>query len=224
LPEAVLAKEFTGHTGTVWTLDISPDGTTIASGGDDAVIRLWNTSTGQIEKTLQGHQRTVWDVKFSPDGKILASGSFDKTLRIWNVEDGKQIQILTHHTQAVVALAFSHDGKKLVSTSDDKTIRVWNTDDWSLVFTAEVPEHNQAADFSPDDKLLLTGGRDKTTLGEFLQNFFGDAEYNKGVSMRLWDAQTGQLLQTFSEHSNDVNDVAFSRMENGSLVQVQIRR
>jgi WD40 repeat protein len=210
LPEGLLVKELIGHTGTVWSASFSPDGKTIASCGEDATIKLWNVESGQLERTFEGHTRNVWDVKFSPDGNKLASGSFDKTVRIWNVKDGKTLHTLTKHTEAVVALAFSGDGQKLVSTSDDKTIKLWNTGDWSLIYSLDVPEHNQAADFSPDSKLLLTGGRDKTALGEFLQNIFGDSEYNKGVSMRLWDANTGRLLQTFAKHSNDVNDVSFS--------------
>lgn len=210
LPEGLFVKELIGHTGTVWSVNFSPDGKTIASCGEDATIKLWNVETGQIARTLKGHTLTVWDVKFSPDGNYIASGSFDKTVRIWNVGDGHLLHILTNHTEAVVALAFSPDGRKLVSTSDDKTMKLWNTSNWSLLYSLTTPEHNQAAAFSPDNKLLLTGGRDKTTLGELLQNIFGDSEYNKGVSMRLWNAQTGQLLQTFSNHSNDVNDVAFS--------------
>ena len=74
----------------------------------------------------------------------------------------------------------------------------------------EVAEHVQAVAFSPDDKRLLTGGRDKATIGEFLQNFIGDSKFNKGVSARLWDVETGKLLQTFSSHANDVMDVAYS--------------
>jgi WD40 repeat protein len=194
----------------VWSLSFSPDGKTIASCGEDSTIKLWNLESGQVQQIFRGHTRNVWDLKFSPDGNTLASGGFDKTIRIWNVKDGKQLRVLTDHTEAVVALAFSADGQKLVSTSDDKTIKVWNTNNWSLTYSLEVPEHNQAAAFSPDNKLLVTGGRDKTMLGEFLQNIFGDSRYNKGVSMRLWDAQTGKLLQTFSEHGNDANDVAFS--------------
>ena len=80
-----------------------------------------------------------------------------------------------------------------------------------MIRTMKVAEHIQAATFSPDDKRLLTAGRDKPMIGEFLQEIFGDSEFNKGVSMRLWDVQTGKLLQTFSEHSNDVNDVAYSK-------------
>ena len=71
-------------------------------------------------------------------------------------------------------------------------------------------EHVQAVAISPDNKWLICGGRDKPMMGEFLQNFFGDSHYNKGVSMRLWDIQFGNLLQTFSKHANDVNDVAYS--------------
>jgi WD40 repeat protein len=210
LPEGLLVKEFIGHTGTVWSVNFSPDGKTIASCGEDATIKLWNVETGQLVRTFQGHTLTVWDVKFSPDGNKLASGSFDKTVRIWNVKEGKPVQVLTKHTEAIVAIAFSPDGQKLVSTSDDKTIKLWDTNNWSLIYSVEVPEHSQAADFSPDNKLLVTGGRDKPALGEFLQNIFGDSENNKGVSMRLWNVQTGQLLQTFSKHNNDVNDVSFS--------------
>lgn len=47
-------------------------------------------------------------------------------------------------------------------------------------------------------------------IGEFLQEIFGDSRFNPGVSARLWNVQTGELLQTFSSHGNDVNDVAYS--------------
>lgn len=210
LPEGKLVKELSGHEGTVWALGFSPDGKTLASSGEDAVIRLWDVETGQPISSLSGHTRNVWDVQFSPDGNTLASGGFDKTIRIWDAASGKLLHTMTDHTEAIVSLAFSPNGRMLVSTSDDKTIRIWRTRDWQLMRTLEVPEHVQASAFSPDNKWLLTGGRDKPMLGEFLQNIFGDSHYNKGVSMRLWAVETGTLLQTFSQHANDVNDLCFS--------------
>ena len=74
----------------------------------------------------------------------------------------KTLRTLTGHSQAIVALAFSHNGKILASTSDDRSIKLWNTSDWSLRKTLTVAEHTQAADFSPDDKMLLDSRKRQT--------------------------------------------------------------
>jgi WD40 repeat protein len=208
--EGILAKTFTGNEGTIWTIDLSPDGKIIAGAGEEKLVKLWDITSGQLLHTLAGHKLNIWDIKFSPDGSKIASASFDETVKIWDAATGKLLHDLTDHSEAIVSLAFSPDGKILASTSDDKTIKLWNTTDWKLIRSLKVPEHIQASAFSPDSKLLLTGGRDKPAIGELLQNFFGDSEYNKGVSMRLWDVASGTILQTFTEHANDVNDVSWS--------------
>ncbi len=208
--DGVLLKEFKGHKGTVWSVAFNPDGRTIGSSGDDATAILWDVVSGKRLKTFTGHKRTVWSVKFSPDGSKIVTASYDASIKTWSVTDGKLLRTLAGHTGAIVDVAVSHGGKMIASTSDDKTIRLWNMHDGSLIRSMEVPEHIQAAAFSPDDKRLLTAGRDKPMIGEFLQEIFGDSKFNKGVSMRLWDVQSGKLLQTFSEHANDVNDVAYS--------------
>ena len=63
----------------------SPDGNTLASGGRDDTVRLWDVATGENIKTLRGHWNDVNSVVFSPDGKTLASGSDDNTIRFWDV-------------------------------------------------------------------------------------------------------------------------------------------
>jgi len=208
--DGALLKEFKGHMGTVWTVAFSPDMKKIVSGGDDAMVILWDIETGNLLHKLEGHKRIVWSVKFSPDGTKIASCSFDFSIKMWNVEDGKLVWDNREHKETVVDIAFSHDGKLLASTSDDKTIKIWNVTEHTLIRTMKVPEHVQAVDFSPDDKRLITGGRDKPLIGEFLQEIFGDSKFNPGVSARLWDVQTGDLLQTFTKHGNDVMDAVYS--------------
>lgn len=205
-----MLKEFKGHNGTVWHVAISADNKRIASGGNDAVVNIWDVETGNLLHKLTAHRRIVWSVKFSPDGTQLASSGFDFTFKLWNVADGKLVWDNKEHKETVVDLAFSHDGKILASTSDDKTIKVWNVAEQKLIRTMKVAEHVQAVAFSPDDKRLMTGGRDKPMIGEFLQQIFGDSKFNPGVSARLWDVETGTLLQTFTKHGNDVLDVAYS--------------
>jgi WD40 repeat protein len=205
-----LVRPFSANDYTVWTLDISPDGKTIVAAGEDKKIRVWDIASGKNIQALNGHTLNIWIVKYSRDGKYLASGSFDNTVKIWDTATGKLLRTLTGHTQAVVDLAFSYDGKILATTSDDKTIKLWQVNNGKLINDLEVPEHTQAVAFSPDDKYLLTGGRDKPMIGEFLQNIFGDSQLNKGTSARLWDVKSGKILQTFRQHTNDVNDVAYS--------------
>lgn len=206
-----LLQELKGHQGTVWTVAVSRDGKQIASGGEDKVVRIWDVTTGKLVRTLTGHRRNIWAVRFSPDGGKVASCGFDFTVKIWNVADGRLLHDIKEHRETVVALAFSPDGTKLATTSDDATVKIWNTADARLLQSLEEgPEHVQAVAWSPDGSRLVTGGRDKPMIGELLQNFLGDAKRNKGVSMRLWDATKGALIQTFSMHRNDVNDLAWS--------------
>jgi len=206
-----LLKAFKGAEGTVWTVAFNANGRYIAGAGDDRIVRVWDITKGTVVHELKGHLLNIWSIKFSPDGRQLASASFDNSIIIWDVKSGKQIRTLKGHTEAVVALAFSPDGKTLASTSDDKTVKLWSAEDGKLLETVEAgDEHVQAVAFSPDGKKLIVGGRDKDMLGELVQNFFGDSYYNKGISMRLWDLSTQKLLQTFSYHANDVNDLAWS--------------
>lgn len=82
-------KTLYGHTNWVWSVVFTPDGQTLASGGDDKTIRLWDVRTGQCLKTLHGHTSWVWSVAISPDGEILASGSKDETIRLWDIKTGE---------------------------------------------------------------------------------------------------------------------------------------
>lgn len=89
-------------------------------------IKLWDTMTGDLQKTLTGHSGSVWAIAFSPDSKRIASGSSDATIKLWDATIGNLQKTLVGHSGSVLAVAFSPDSKRIASGSSDKTIKLWD--------------------------------------------------------------------------------------------------
>ena len=77
----------------------SPDGTRLASAGDDGTVRVWDAATGQEALTLKGHTAEVSSVAFSPDGTRLASAGDDSTVKVWDAATGQEALTLKGHTE-----------------------------------------------------------------------------------------------------------------------------
>src|SRR4051812_35186705 len=68
-------KTLTGHTGSVLSVRIAPDGKTLVSGARDNTIRIWDLASGKCTRTLTNHTGNVYSIVFSHDGKVMASGA-----------------------------------------------------------------------------------------------------------------------------------------------------
>src|SRR5690606_5438866 len=68
-PEPV--REVAAHDGWVRAVEVSPDGTRLATCGNDLKVKLWNLSDGSQVGEMLGHERDIYNVAFHPDGKQL---------------------------------------------------------------------------------------------------------------------------------------------------------
>jgi FOG: WD40 repeat len=114
---------------TVLSVAFSPDGKTLASGGDDWEIIFWDVATRkQLGRPLTGHSYDVSAIAFSPNGEILASGGGDTAVIFWDVATRRSVAF-HEHTGSVDSLTFSPDGKTLASCSSmDKSIILWDAE------------------------------------------------------------------------------------------------
>ncbi|GGM90670.1 hypothetical protein GCM10011609_29650 [Lentzea pudingi] len=75
--------------GPLQRLAFSPDGTLLAAGTTDDLVRVWNVSdprNPQLRAVLHGHTEKVWGVDFAPDNRTLATTGADRTVRVWDID------------------------------------------------------------------------------------------------------------------------------------------
>ena len=223
----------TNYSKEVNSLAYSPDGKTLASGSDDATVKLWDARSGALQQTLNGHKSYVLSVAFSPDGKMLASAGLDKVIKVWDMPAGTLRYALTGHQGVVNAVAFSPDSRLLASGSSDNTVKLWDAQTGALKQTfSGHTDTVRAVAFSFDNKTLASGSRDRTirfwdittntakkpglTFADPLSAiaFSRDGKTlavgGGGTTVTLWDALTGKFKLSLSGHTDSVSAVLFS--------------
>jgi WD40 repeat protein len=184
--EAILAKY--DHVG--FSVAVSPDGTTVASGIGDRTVGLWDRKTLR-EQLLDGHANIVTSVAFSPNGELLASGSVGGTVKLWSTSDARLQRTLTLPYLTAMSLAFSADSRLLAGSAGNNTVTIWDVASGKerAVLSGQSAPIMEVA-FSPEGQTIASASADRT--------------------IKLWDVASAKPRASLIGHTKGVCAVAFS--------------
>lgn len=154
-----------------------------------------------------GHSTRVKTAVFSPDDRHLLSAAYDGTFKIWDAQTGQCLRTVEASSDGLFSAFYSPDGLRIVSSSFDGLMKIWNAGTGTLIRTLkaelrEVKENSAVfgmlnsaqwvvyAGFSPDGALMVSAHGDQTA--------------------RVWDPETGELLQEFNGGQGNLQWVCFS--------------
>ncbi|MDP1563329.1 MAG: protein kinase [Pirellulaceae bacterium] len=181
-----------GHTGPVYEVAFTPDGTRVVSTDESGTIRIWDAAIGQELGKLKSHDGRIDGLAVSPDGSLIASAGSDATVRLWDAKSGDIIHTISGHLGAINGLAFSPSGDGIASASVDQTVKVWDPKSGAEIFT--LTGHTASVvgvAFSPDGKQLASTSSGDRTL-------------------RIWDSGTGEQIKVVQHSYPEVRRLAFS--------------
>jgi WD40 repeat protein len=180
---------------------VSPDGSSIALGGDSdpkccggaSAARAWDASTGEELWRIE-HQRTVTEVAFSPDGEYLATADWEGVTKIVD-RSGRVVRELGRWGDFNFSdVAFSSDGH-LVATAEfnnrgRERVRIWDWAGGEVLLTIDAEGPSARVDFDPNGPRVVLSGSE------------GLAE--------IWDVESGARAAVLAGPPGGVKDLAFS--------------
>ncbi len=189
--------ELKGPAGHTRAVSWSPDGSLLATGGDDGQVRLWAATgpdRGAQRRALSPNSGPVFSLGFSPDGRWLATSG--RQVKLWDVRTGEPVRARTGPRSDARVLAFSPDGRLLATAGDDHLfVRLWD------VFTGR-QVRELALEPTPDPNLYVRrhltglsfrpdGARLASCRG--LVSATGDVAVTRMMdcSVRIWDVESG---------------------------------
>jgi len=171
------------------TVAFAPDGKTLASGGRNGRIRLWNLGGPEPteRQVIEAHGRQVNDLKYFADGKQLASAGWDGTVKLWDLSPAKPVESGrgVPSNFMVNSLGVTADGKLLASGGMDKNSRVYTIAQGKLTPLGEPLVHADAVTavaLDPKGRFLACGLRE---TGVVLWDLTGQRPRRRTPDLRL---------------------------------------
>jgi len=151
-----------GHTGTVFSVAFSPDGSLLVSTGADKVARVWDARGGFLRASLRGHADVVTRARFSLDGQRIATASLDGTVREWeHLTFTDALQLQTGDSR-IESAGLAADGRRAWLLNRRGELFVVSISERSLQRVQSAPSQINHVVLAADGATLFTASADGT--------------------------------------------------------------
>lgn len=193
-------------------IHFSPDGNFIAGAFDDLVF--WNTSDGSFDGFTLGVTKTPFAFSFSHDSKIVAAGNSEGKVQLWKNKQGNRGELRTLSKSRtwndISEIAFSPDDRLLVAVSNmyayknkmPENLKIWEVDTGRLLWSKE-GERLDVVTFSPDGKVIVTGGNGVIQVWDTQGNLLRKIPINDSVLSKICMLDDGRIIVSATE-KNDI--------------------
>lgn len=210
-----------GHTDSILTCMFSPCGKFLASGGGDAMLRVWDMETYTLMHSLAGHKDWILNLVWSPCGTYVATGSHNGYIIVYDAKNNEQIgEPIKSHDKWVTSIAWKplHLTSEfvIVSSGKDGILKCCNVK--TRVNEFLIAGHNESISkviWSGED-IIYSCSQDKTvkswtSKGELLKQFKGHAHWintmaiNTEFTLRtgFYDFGSGKNFDNFEKLSQE---------------------
>ncbi len=192
-PEPV--QELIGQPWCIRDLELSRDGTLLATAAGNGTVVLWRSEGGIWKKEAEMPEPDpgVSALAFSPHTDWLAVGSDDGSLALWNLDSNQQLTTLLDSGSKIHDVVVSPDGTLIITGDDSGSVNVWNLKLREKVKSIKAYQNQGAVSlaFSPDGSLLATGGW---------------SEYG----VKLWNVTSWECIRVMPGHTGSIREISFS--------------
>eukprot|EP00698_Gefionella_okellyi_P020141 TRINITY_DN6290_c0_g1_i1.p1 TRINITY_DN6290_c0_g1~~TRINITY_DN6290_c0_g1_i1.p1 ORF type:complete len:557 (-),score=87.51 TRINITY_DN6290_c0_g1_i1:6-1676(-) len=183
-----IVKQFEGSDSQeVNALAFNDEGTKLATGGNDSIVRVFDVNLGRSEMSLRGSSESIWNLQFSPDGRMLLAACGDKAARLWSLPTQRIVHQLTGHTGKVFSAVFTPNGRNVITGSADRSLKIWDVNSGHITKSIMVTSACQCVTPSVDGSLIFSG--------------------HVNGKVEIWTAAKGDLAADMQLHSREVTSI-----------------